>query len=141
MHPISESTMKPSTSTDTKNRTCFGTLRKNVVVMVCVLGLVTYSLVSSRYSIMRAYVPESQSVPNVLTTPKTTVSTEQSSSLPSPLGTERAHHIATPQSTVRYGTVRYRRTTCSYQHSTTAFEQDRRTGNFLTRTPLQPKWG
>jgi hypothetical protein len=51
--------MGPSTNTDTTNRT-FGTPRKNVVVMVCVLGLVTYSLVSNGYSSMLAYVPESQ---------------------------------------------------------------------------------
>jgi hypothetical protein len=59
-HPISETTtMEPSTSTDTTNRT-FGTLRKNVVVMVCVLTLITHSLVSNSYYSMLAYVPESQ---------------------------------------------------------------------------------
>jgi hypothetical protein len=59
-HPISEATtMEPSTRTDTTNRT-FGTLRKNIFVMVCVLALVTFSLVSRSYSSMLTYVPESQ---------------------------------------------------------------------------------
>jgi hypothetical protein len=58
--------MLPSASTDTTNRT-FGTLRKmplrkkplrkNVVLLVCLLGLITYSLVSTS---MLASVPESQ---------------------------------------------------------------------------------
>jgi hypothetical protein len=77
-----EPTMAPSTSSNTKqpNRT-FGTLklkplRKNVVIMVCVLGFL-YSLVSNSYSSMLAYssmpayVPESQFIPKT-TTPKTT---------------------------------------------------------------------
>jgi hypothetical protein len=60
-HPISaeEHTAKepPSTSTDTKNRLFFGT-RRNVIVMVFLLGLVTKSLVSNTYSRMLAYVPD-----------------------------------------------------------------------------------
>jgi hypothetical protein len=61
--------MEPSTSTDTTtNPRTFGTLRKkpllrkNVVVMVCVFGMVTYSLVPNSYSGMLAYVPERQFV-------------------------------------------------------------------------------
>jgi hypothetical protein len=80
---ISKETMGPSTRTDTKqpNRS-FGTLRKktlrkNVVVMLCVLGVVTFSFVSNGYSSMLAYssmpvyVPESQFIPK--TTPNTSV--------------------------------------------------------------------
>jgi hypothetical protein len=48
--------MGPSTSTETTNRT----LRKTVVVLVCLLGLVTNFLISNNYSRMLAYVPEFQ---------------------------------------------------------------------------------
>jgi hypothetical protein len=68
---IAEATKGPSISTDTTNRT-LGTLRKNVVVVVVLLGLVTNSLVSDSYSRMLAYVPESQSITK--TAPNTTVS-------------------------------------------------------------------
>jgi hypothetical protein len=48
------------------------TLRKNVVLQVFLLTLITYSIVPNSYSIMLVYVPESQSAPK--TTPNTTVS-------------------------------------------------------------------
>jgi hypothetical protein len=60
-HQISEETMGPSTSahTGTTNRT-FGTLRKNVILLLCWLGLVAYSIVYNSYCSMHAYVHADQ---------------------------------------------------------------------------------
>jgi hypothetical protein len=70
--------MEPSTITDTTNRT-FGTLRKNVFVVVCALTLITYSLVSHSYSGMLGLSLESQSVRKK--TPSTTVSVAANSTV------------------------------------------------------------
>jgi hypothetical protein len=51
-HPISEATMRPSARKKP--------LRKNVVLLVSLLGMITYSLVWSSYSSMLALAPESQ---------------------------------------------------------------------------------
>jgi hypothetical protein len=49
--PISEETKGPFGSTDTTNRTFFGFgARRNIVVIVVLLGLVANSLVSNTYS-------------------------------------------------------------------------------------------
>jgi hypothetical protein len=51
--------MGPSSSTDTSYRTVLKT-RRNVVMLVCLLGLVTRSLVASTYTVL-AYVSDSSS--------------------------------------------------------------------------------
>jgi FkbM family methyltransferase len=61
---ISKEKKGSSTSNDTTTNRTFGTHR-NFLVVVLLLGLVTYSLISNSSS-MLAYISESQSVPNTL---------------------------------------------------------------------------
>jgi hypothetical protein len=72
-HPISEKSKGPSASTDTTNRSFFGT-RRNAVAAVFLLGLVTHSLYStSSYSSMLTNVPSAASQKNQMN--KTTMAT------------------------------------------------------------------
>jgi hypothetical protein len=75
MHPISEATMAPSTSTDTTSRT-FRTPR-NVVALTFLLILVTNSILSSSFYSIFAYVPDTGSQQNQMNVIIMTAATKQ----------------------------------------------------------------